>query len=247
MLPILQIGPVSLPLPGLIILAGIWIGLSVAEKYAAINHIKSTDITNLIFTCLISFLVGGRLGYVIRNWDAFSQDLAGIISRNLELFDLLTGILCALLAFIIVCQRKELPVWQTLDSLTPFFALISLSIAFSHLASGNAFGSPTTLPWAIDLWGMPRHPTQIYGILLSIGILILIWPGKGFLWDSQPGVPFLRFLALTAIGVIIIEAFRGDSVLILLGLRRDQVIAWLILAASLAGLWTLSSKREKGT
>jgi phosphatidylglycerol:prolipoprotein diacylglycerol transferase len=128
--------------------------------------------------------------------------------------------------------------------LTPFFAILSLSMAFSHLASGNAFGSPTSLPWAIDLWGMPRHPTQIYEILLSIGILILIWPGKGLLWDSQPGVTFLRFLALTAIGVILLEAFRGDSILIIQGLRRDQVIAWITLAASLIGLWILYTKRK---
>ena len=244
MLPILQIGPVSLPLPGLIILAGIWIGLTVAEKYSEIHHIKPADLTNLIFISLLSFLVGGRLGYVIRYWEAFSQDLAGIISRNLELFDLSTGFLCAVLAFIIYCQRKELPAWQTLDSLTPFFAIISLSIAFSHLASGSAFGSPTTLPWAIDLWGMPRHPTQVYEILLSIGVLILIWPGKGLLWDSQPGVTFLRFLGLTSIGVILLEAFRGDSIMMLQGLRRDQVIAWLILAANLTGLWILYTKRK---
>jgi prolipoprotein diacylglyceryltransferase len=96
------------------------------------------------------------------------------------------------------------------------------------------------------LWGTPRHPTQIYGILFSIVTLILIWPGKGLLWDPQPGVSFLRFIALIAIGVIVIQAFRGDSVLILMGMRRDQVVAWLFLAASLAGLWILSIKREKG-
>lgn len=245
MFPILQVGPAALPIPGLVLLAGIWIGISLAEKYAEIHQSKSSDIYNIIFISLIAGILGGRLGYVILNWGSFLSDLPSIFSRNLELFDPTIGLICAVLAFFIYISRKNINIWITLDALTPFFAILNLSIAISHLASGNAFGSPTTLPWGIKLWGEYRHPTQVYEIILSVIILVLIWPRKGIAWYPQPGVTFLRFIAFTATGLLIVEGFRGDSILLSSGIRSLQVYYWLILAASLLGLRKLQIRNTK--
>jgi phosphatidylglycerol:prolipoprotein diacylglycerol transferase len=86
------------------------------------------------------------------------------------------------------------------------------------------------LPWGVDLWGVTRHPSQIYELIASFLIFALIGFRKT---DSPPGVAFVTFAALTAASRLLLEAFRGDSTLILGGLRLAQVIAWIVLAVAL--------------
>jgi phosphatidylglycerol:prolipoprotein diacylglycerol transferase len=117
-----------------------------------------------------------------------------------------------------------------LDALTPFFAITALGIGLAHLASGSAFGKETSLPWGMELWGAIRHPSQIYEVFASLLILGLVWFQK---MDSRPGTHFLTFAALTSGSRLFLEAFRGDSSLILGGLRAEQIFAWGALAISL--------------
>jgi phosphatidylglycerol:prolipoprotein diacylglycerol transferase len=245
MIPVVQVGPVAFPLPGLILLAGVWIGMWLAEKYANLYEIKPVELYNVMFIGLVAWVIGGRLGYVVRYWEIFIKDLAAIFSRNLGLFEPIAGVICAAIALLIYAQRKGLPLWHLLGALTPFFAVMMVSLACSNLSSGKAFGSPSNLPWAIQLWGVHRHPTQVYQILLSSAILGLTWPRKGILWHPQPAITFLRFLALTAASLVLVEAFRGDSVLLNFGLRQNQILSWLILVSSLAGLWYFQARQAQ--
>ena len=74
-------------------------------------------------------------------------------------------------------------------------------------------------------------------------MLLAIWPGRGKLLSNQPGATFLTFLAFSAALRILLEAFRGDSVLLVYGLRSAQIAAWLVLAIS---LWGLGNRRGGG-
>ena len=86
------------------------------------------------------------------------------------------------------------------------------------------------MPWGIELWNATRHPTQIYELIASLLVCGLIWFRK---MDSLPGSDFLLFAALMAGTRLFLEAFRGDSTLVLGGIRLAQVIAWLVLAIAL--------------
>jgi prolipoprotein diacylglyceryltransferase len=67
-------------------------------------------------------------------------------------------------------------------------------------------------------------------LIAALLIFGLIWFRKS---DTPAGSDFLLFAALTAAARLFLEAFRGDSTLILGGLRQAQVIAWAVLAAAL--------------
>jgi phosphatidylglycerol:prolipoprotein diacylglycerol transferase len=114
--------------------------------------------------------------------------------------------------------------------LTPLFATLAIGLSLSHLAAGTAFGSPTDLPWAIELWNATRHPAQIYEFVAALLIFGFVWVRKT---DPRPGTLFLAFTALTAASRLFLEAFRGDSILIFGSLRLAQIIAWIVLAAAL--------------
>ena len=204
-----------------------WIGISLAEKRAERHGLSKEDLNNVTFYGLIAFVIGGRISFVLQNIPAFLKSPLGIISINPDIFDPLGAGATALLVAVIYGQRRRLLFWPTLDALTPFFAIISIGIGLSHLAAGTAFGKETDLPWGINLWNAMRHPTQIYETLASLLTFSLLWLKKH---DSHPGILFLTYAALTAVLQLFIQAFRGDSALILNGVRQEQVIAWIALA-----------------
>jgi phosphatidylglycerol:prolipoprotein diacylglycerol transferase len=249
MFPSLQIGPLALPVPALIVLGGIWASLSVAEKRAERHGLHPNDLYNLVLIALIAGVIAARLTYALRYPQIFAGDLLGLLSRDLGLFDPLGGLAGGILAALIYAQRKSLPLRQTLDAITPGLAVFAIALGFSHLASGSAFGEPTQAPWGIELWGAHRQPTQVYEILaagLIFGALTPIHSRlKSALVTEAPGVLFLVFTALSAFSRLIIEAFRGDSALILGGLRAPQVVAWLVLMFCLWGIGSLIRKSQQ--
>lgn len=216
----------------LIILAA-WVGLTLSERSAARHHVNLDLLSNLLLVGLVSFVIGGRALYALENLSIFAQSPTSILSLNTALFDQGGGLAVAAITAFVYGQRAHLPLWQSLDVLTPLFATVAIGIAFSHLASGTAFGKETNVPWAINQWGALRHPTQVYEIAASILTLLLILIQKS---TVKPGHEFLLFVALTSASRLVIEGFRGDSTLIFGSIRAAQIVAWLILFAALIGL-----------
>ena len=217
----------------IIIILAAWIGLTLSERHAPRHHVNLDALSNLLLVSLVSFVVGGRVLYALENLAIFSQRPTSIFSLNTALFDQWGGLAVAAITAFVYGRRVRLPLWPSLDTLTPLFAALAIGIAISHLASGAAFGKETSVPWAINQWGALRHPTQIYEITASILTLVLILIQKPI---SKPGYEFLVFVALTSASRLVVEGFRGDSTLILSGLRAAQIAAWLILFAALAGI-----------
>jgi len=242
MLPILQVGPLAIQTPGLILILGLWLGISLAEKYCNQRDISPANLYNLIFTALSAGVVGGRTLYALRYTAAFTASPLSLFSLNPGLFKMEDGILIGGLAAWIYGYRKSLPFWNTMDAITPTLAVLSVAFGLSNLASGSAFGNPTSLPWGIPLWGETRHPSQVYQIILALGVLVLLWPARPRLRQWMDGRYFLTFIALTAASQLFLQAFRGDSRLIFGGLRSAQVIAWLVLLTCLITLHRLSKK-----
>ena len=212
------------------LVAALWIGMTLAEKRSERHNISKEALNNIVYYSLFGYILGGRLLYAVSNLSVFMKSPVSLFSLNLDLFDPLAALAVAFLVGFIYGSRQKLPFGSTLDALTPLFATLAIGLSLSHLAAGTAFGSPTNLPWGIELWNARRHPTQVYELIASLLILGWIWFRKT---DSPPGMLFLNFAASTAAARLFLEAFRGDSALIFGGLRLAQVIAWIVLAATL--------------
>jgi len=216
----------------LIVLAA-WIGLMLSERRTPRRSMNLNTLSNLLLVSLVTFIVGGRLLYAVENLATFIPSPASLFSLNTALFDPWGGLAVAVIIAFAFGRRWNLPLWPSLDAVTPLLATLAIGIALSHLASGSAFGKETNVPWAIYEWGAFRHPTQVYELTASILTLALILFQRA---TSKPGFQFLLFAALTSASRLVIEGFRGDSTLILGGFRAAQIIAWFILLAALIGL-----------
>lgn len=231
MLPILQVGPLAIQLPGLLLLAGVWVATVLIERAAPHHKVSPATVNNMVFYSLIAGLLGARLGYVLQFLEAYAADPLSILALNPNTLSFPEGLLAGVIMAVVYGQRRSLPFWPTLDAITPGLALFMVSLGLAHLSSGDAFGAPTNIPWAIHLWGADRHPTQVYEILGAALILSYVLWAQRRRW--LPGMLALSFVALSAALRLFLEAFHGDSVLIFSGLRQAQLLSLAILLAAL--------------
>ncbi len=234
MLPILNIGPLAVQLPGLLLLAGVWVGSTLAERAAPRNGVSAEAITNLIFYSLILGVVGARLGYALRFLSIYLENPLGLFALNPSTLSLSEGVLVAVLSAVIYGQRRGMPLWSTLDSLAPAAGAFTVALGLAHLASGDAFGAVTELPWAIELWGASRHPTQLYETALAaLALAVVLRLQRKPIF---PGFTIMTWLAMISASYLLVSGFRGDSVIVFEVLRRGQLISFLVLLLALSGL-----------
>ena len=245
MLPYLSIGPFVIPTASLTLLAGIWVSLILAEKEAQRLKFAKDQINNLIFVGLVAGIVGARLVYALQFASIYLDDPLSLVALNPGTLSPLGGIVSGLLVGILSGVWKKYPLHKTLDALAPGLAVFMIFWGLAHLLSGDAFGSVTNLPWAIYLWDEYRHPSQIYEILLAIGTFFAIY--KHPLGQPGDGTNFLLWVALTAVSRLLLEAFRGDSLVWTGGWRAAQVtsLAILLLALWLIRQWRIRAIQKE--
>jgi phosphatidylglycerol---prolipoprotein diacylglyceryl transferase len=241
MLPILNIGKLALQTPGLILLVGMYLGLTLAERFYPKFPIKPAHASNLVFIGLAALLVGGRLTYAAENLSAFIKSPVSLVSFNPSLFDLTGGVIIGLAAAGWYGARRRIPFWSLLDALAPWFGVMLAALGLANLASGAAYGEPARLPWSIELWGEWRHPAQVYESLAALLILLfkVLLPLSRRSQEDQTwpaGLFFIEFAAWSSAATLILGMFRGDALLIAGGVRALQVGAWVVLAVCLY-LW----------
>lgn len=234
MLPILQVGPLAIQLPGLLLLAGVWVGSTLTEKQANRLRLPAATLGNMIFLGLVAGLISARLWYALRYLSVYLDNPLSLLSLNPTTLAPVEGAFTGVLVSLVYAQRKGLPRWVTLDALTPGLAAFAVALGFSHLASGDAFGAPAQVPWAIELWGARRHPSQVYETLLGGVVLAAVMEAR--LRASFPGFLFIGWVALAAGSRLFLEAFRGDSVIVLGTLRLAQLVSLALLLTVMLGL-----------
>ncbi|MFP3853065.1 MAG: prolipoprotein diacylglyceryl transferase [Anaerolineales bacterium] len=234
MLPVLNIGPLAIQLPGLFLIGGVWVGSIMAERAAERHDVPPDAITNLIFYSLLAGLIGARLGYALQFLSIYLERPLGLFSLNPSTLSLPEGMLAGGLLALIYGQRRRLRLWSALDALAPGLAAFSIALGFSHLASGDFFGMQTTLPWRISLFGAERHPTQVYEILLAgLTLMAVLWASRQ---RSIPGFTFLLWMALASGSYLLISGFRGDSVVIFGMVRQGQLVSLALLLLAMVAV-----------
>jgi phosphatidylglycerol---prolipoprotein diacylglyceryl transferase len=243
MLPVLQIGPMALQSYTLCLLLAAWAGLAVGARVATRLGIDGDHIYNAGFTALLAGLIFGRLGHVIAFWPAYAVQPLDIIGLNPRAFAMWAALPAALAAGAWYVHRHRLP-WVTfLDAAGPGLLAGAAVSDVGNLLGGQAAGAPTTLPWAISLWGAARHPSQVYELIAAlIALAVALWvlqrayrPGRVF-WTAVLGYSLGRWL---------LEPFREASATLPGGFRTAQVLGLLGASVALLALRALASRAER--
>jgi phosphatidylglycerol:prolipoprotein diacylglycerol transferase len=243
-LPILQIGRLAIQLPGLLLLAGIWWGMTMVEREARRQALPDNLYTSMVVYGLLAGIVGARLGYALQFLQIYLREPLSLFSLNINTLAPREGFIAALLVSFVFAHRKRLPLWATLDAFMLGLAAFNICYGLSHLSSGDAFGAPSSVSWAIELWGARRHPTQVYEILLAVLSLLILQMLK----TRSPfqGFSFFAGLGWMAVSRLFLEAFRGDSIVVLGGVRSVQVVSLGFIIVALLGIHLLARRIATG-
>jgi 2-amino-4-hydroxy-6-hydroxymethyldihydropteridine diphosphokinase len=217
MFPILNIGPLAIQAAGFILILSLFIGLWLTGIFSKNLGTNEDAIENSILIGLISGLLGARLGFLLQNPSIFSENPLSFFSLTPSMLNTSFGLFVGLITAIIYAQKNHLPMWPTLDTLSPLSILIFAGIHLANLANGENFGLPTNLPWGIDLWNETRHPVQAYAFLLSIltlaglSIYTKLFRKTGFF---RSGILFSLTMMALGLITIITRAFVANKVLL---------------------------------
>lgn len=239
MLPILQIGPLSLPTYPLALLSAFWIALEVSGRIARRAGLDGDHLYNAGLYGVLALIVAGRGAHVIAFWPAYRVQPGEIIGLNTQAFLWGPGAIVGLCVAAWYVYRHKLPWAQVLDA-AAVGALVGLIIAHgAALLAGNAVGAPAELPWAVELWGVRRHPVQLYAALgAALTVAATLWAvRRGLRGGTAAGIGLLGWGLTTWLT----EPFRAESATILGGLRSAQIIGW---GAALLALWMLRRRGE---
>ena len=151
-------------------LAAFWLAAEAAERSAKRVGLRGDVVYSLAFIAALAGLIGARLGYVIEHWSAYQSDPVAIVALNFNTLSPLAGVVTGVVVAYLYARRKGVANRRLLDALTPGFIVFAGGLALADLASGDAYGAPSSLPWAIELWGAARHPTQAYQLIAVIVI-----------------------------------------------------------------------------
>ncbi|KPA16374.1 prolipoprotein diacylglyceryl transferase [Candidatus Magnetomorum sp. HK-1] len=239
MYPVLfKLGPLTVHTYGFCIAMGFLAALFYVSKTAQKKHINSEIVIDLCFYALVFGMIGGRLLYVILEWDTYENNL-------LEIFRIWNGGLVfygGFIAALIFSWRymkiKQLPVLKTLDILAPAVALAHGFGRIGCFFAGCCFGSQCELPWAVTFThpltlarpNIPLHPTQLYASVMNFTIFgILFWYSRR---KPKEGAVAISYLLIYGLGRICIELFRGDD--------RGAVFLYVFSPAQAIGLFMIS-------
>jgi phosphatidylglycerol:prolipoprotein diacylglycerol transferase len=240
----LQLGPLAIRWYGLMYLLAFTLVL-VLGRYRIRRQqgpITTQALDDLLFYGMLGTIVGGRLGYILfyQPFVYFHDPLLmlqvwkGGMSFHGGLIGVITGL--ALYA-----RSRSMHFLTISDFVAPLVPLGLASGRLGNFINGELWGRPTTVPWGMvfpgapDAVPTPRHPSQIYELLLE-GILLfcLTW-----LFSAKPrprGAVSGVFLMGYGCARFIVEFTREPDAFLprlALGLSMGQ---WLSLPMILAGV-----------
>jgi phosphatidylglycerol:prolipoprotein diacylglycerol transferase len=248
----LRIGPVQLRWYGLMYMLSFVVGFFVLRRYAKYRKLNITtdDLYDLLFYLILGVMIGGRLGYVI------FYDLGSYIRDPLSIFAIWQGgmsfhggLLGMILAAVWITRKKGWNFWQIAD-LVSAVAPIGLGLGrLGNFINGELFGRPSNLPWAMvfpEGGSSPRHPSQIYEMLLE-GVLLFFILRWIYRRNFPPGTVFWALLAFYGLFRFLVEFAREPDVQIGLDLgpfTRGQELTFPMLAIGTAMMIIFARRRR---
>jgi len=253
MYPILvQLGPLTIYSLWICAAIGFFVAFLIVYKLLQKDRTKLNFLADHSLLILFGAIIMARIVFVAQNYKIyFAQiDLEHILGifyiwdKGLSFWGGMFGLVLTLVYF---CREHKENIWKWLDIIT--MGTMG-GLVFGNLGAfldGISYGNETDLPWGVIIetsrFAVPIHPTQVYAMIYTLGITILLWNLLSTAFGKKEGNITLTG-ALCYAGFRFLEEFlRGDESNDLLGLREAQIFCIIILA----GAGTLLYIRYKKT
>ncbi|WP_323868689.1 prolipoprotein diacylglyceryl transferase [Xenorhabdus szentirmaii] len=271
---IFSIGPVSLHWYGFMYLVGFVFAMWLANRRAAKPNSDwdKNEVENLLYAGFVGVFVGGRLGYVLfYNFPMFLENplyLFKVWDGGMSFHGGLMGVIFAMWLFARRTKRHFLQVADFVAPLVPFglgmgrignfingelWGRVTLDTPWAMLFPGSrsediaiATSDPSLWPILEQYGVLPRHPSQLYEMVLEGIVLFIIL--NIFIRKSRP-MGSVSGLFLIGYGAfrIIVEFFRQPDAQLGLfeGISMGQILSVpMIIAGIVMMVWAYKCPRN---
>ncbi len=231
MYPTIPIGPLRLQTYGIFLLLAYMAGLWLAARQARRHGIDSDHVYNAGFYALLVGIVTARLGHAVAYFEVYRVDPLQLLSLSPGAFLFLPGVIGAVAMTAIYIYRHHLPPARMLDIFAPGIVLALAVASLGAFLAGQELGALSDLPWAVDAFGVRRHPVALYQALaLALLLALLLWADRRAALRSGQ----LALLALFGYAALrlFLEPLRAAGVLVGDGWRLVQIVALAVVVAS---------------
>jgi phosphatidylglycerol:prolipoprotein diacylglycerol transferase len=244
-LPEIELGPLTLQTFGICFALGfLAAGAVIARRLEEIGKPRDWAY-EMAFAALVGGLVGGRIDYVVQNWDSASDDLLGSLFGGTGLV-WLGGVIGGAIAVMLWARWRGFLELRMFDLAAPSLALgNAIGRVGCQLSGDGDYGRATDMPWGMAYpEGTVRtlqevHPTPVFETL-AMGLIALgLWSLRN---RVRPGGLFALYLVLAGAERLLIEFIRRNDDFAL-GLTEAQLIS---AAMVLGGLYWLARLRSAG-
>ncbi len=251
MYPLIQIGPFRLSTGGLVLLGTTllsgWLVAAIARRRGGAALADQAD--RCFYPVVVGALLGARLWYGLFNWDMYGRQPSLFWAVRISDFAWPGALLGGAVALALWTRLRGFDLPALVDVAALALPAAEALGSVGLLLSGEAFGTPTALPWGVALFGATRHPTQLYYGLAEVLMLGVLW--RLAQHQSPPGTLGAVYLGLEGLTLLLIEAWRADSLVFPAGIRAAQVFGLALVTLALYWLRRQSSaaslERSAGT
>ena len=245
MLPFLNLGPLALPTAPLVYLLGVWLALWAVDRAARRLGLDAERHYALATTAVLAGFVGARLAFVLLHWSSYDHNLLGIVWPLTSGYSAVGGALIGAAAAVFYGRWRRLSLWPALDALAPGLLLFLITVSLADFVGGAGYGSLTSMPWGVTVFGVRRHAVQLYEAVAGVVALGAWWAATSPRLRGVAGRPFLWAAAAYAGGRLLVDAYRENAALVS-GFHVTQIGALVVLLAAL-GLLAGSVWRQNET
>lgn len=227
----------EIPTYFLVISLVVSVSLLWVTRRADIYGLSKKTVLDLSLLLMISATAGARLMHILyENLDYYQEHPLRIFFLWEGGFVYYGGFIAAMIAvFFYFKITRPAKVGLYFDTFAPVAAFAYGFGRIGCFLAGCCYGAACDYPWAVA----GKHPAQVYALLWEIGCILLLLglekkdPRQRPAFLKKPGSLFLLWVALHAIGRLLMESvrddFRGD---LILGLSVSSLISWLLLATA---------------
>ncbi len=245
----LQLGPVEVRYYGLMYVISFVLGFFIIQSEARRRKLfsKPDDVLDLLLVTIPLGIVVARLYYVAFQWDWYRGapwEILLIWHGGLAIHG---GIIGGVLGLLVIGRWKRIPFWRLADAVVPALAVGQVLGRIGNFLNGDAFGTPTNLPWGLAFPisspagaaypGVPLHPAMLYEALGNLLIFGLLWRLR--VRPARDGFLASVYFIAYALVRFACEFFRGDA--LMLGPWRAAQVASVLLVA-IFGAWLLAGR-----
>ena len=225
---------------GILIASGALLALFISYKRAPRYGLASEDVLDIVLGILPLGILGARIYYVIFNWNYYSDSPSEIFDIRGGGLAIHGGLIFGSITAYAICKYKKISFIDVADLILPSVALAQAIGRWGNFFNNEAYGTETTLPWAIIIDGKSVHPTFLYESIWCFIIFIIL--SSIFKHRKFPGQVACLYGLLYAPERFLVEGLRTDSLMIGF-LRQAQVISIVIFIVSIA-LYVYLRKRN---